>query len=219
VNIYDQFGITVAVYSLGPLRTNIGLIVRQGQGIVIDASPESAEAIYAIATEKKIQLKTLLITHYHWDHVGSASIFREKGLEVYAYALDVSLIEHIEHAALLLPDSSIKSCKVDHVLNDGDEFTACGLSVRALWISGHTEGGVAYYFKDLGICFVGDTLFAGTVGRSDLPGGNKRVLFQNIREKLYILPDETQVIPGHGWLTTIGKEKKENPYVRPKNNL
>jgi glyoxylase-like metal-dependent hydrolase (beta-lactamase superfamily II) len=202
---------------MGPLRTNVGLVVCQGQGIVIDAPPESTETIFSIALEKKIQLKILLITHYHWDHIGSASIFRKKGLAVYAYMLDAPFIEHTERAKLLLPlDFSIESCKVDHILGDGENFTLQELSVQALWISGHTEGGVAYYFKDLGVCFVGDTLFARTVGRSDLPGGNKHALFENIRKKLYSLPDETQVIPGHGWLTTIGKEKKENPYVRPK---
>jgi glyoxylase-like metal-dependent hydrolase (beta-lactamase superfamily II) len=105
---------------------------------------------------------------------------------------------------------------VDHILTDGVHFKIGELSVQTLWIAGHVEGGAAYYFKDLGICFVGDTLFAKTVGRSDLPGGNKHALFKNIREKLYPLPDETQVIPGHGWLTPIGKEKRENPYVRPK---
>jgi glyoxylase-like metal-dependent hydrolase (beta-lactamase superfamily II) len=217
VNIYNQLGTTIDVYPLGPLRTNVGLIVQQGQGFVIDAPPESAETIFSIATKKKIQLKALLITHYHWDHIGDASIFRERGLEVYAYALDVPFIEHVEHAELLLPiDFLIESCKIDHILADGIHFTIGELSVQALWIAGHVKGGVAYYFKDFGVCFVGDTLFAGTVGRSDFPGGNKHTLFRNIREKLYFLPDETQVIPGHGWLTTIGKEKRENPYVRPR---
>ncbi|MDR1590654.1 MAG: MBL fold metallo-hydrolase [Puniceicoccales bacterium] len=217
MNIYNQLDITVDVYHLGPLRTNVGLVVRQGEGIVIDAPPESSEAIFSIAMERKIQLKALLITHYHWDHIGNASIFRERGLEVYAYALDVPFIEHVERAEpLLSADFPIESCKVDHVLNDGARFEVCELSVQTLWISGHTEGGAAYYFKDIGICFVGDTLFSGTVGRSDFPGGNKHALFKNIREKLYALSDETQVIPGHGWLTTIGKEKNENPYVRPR---
>jgi glyoxylase-like metal-dependent hydrolase (beta-lactamase superfamily II) len=219
VEIYNQLGTAVDVYSLGPLRTNVGLIIRGGHGIVIDAPPESAETIFSIAMEKKVQLKALLITHYHWDHIGSASAFRERGLEAYAYALDVPFIERVERTELLLPsDFSIESCKVDRVLGDGENFTLHELSIQALWISGHTAGGVAYYFKDIGVCFVGDTLFAGTVGCSDLPGGNKHALFKNIREKLYALPDETQIIPGHGWLTTIGKEKRENPYVRPKNN-
>jgi glyoxylase-like metal-dependent hydrolase (beta-lactamase superfamily II) len=217
VNIYNQLDTAVDVYPLGPLRTNVGFIVRQGRGFVIDAPPESAETIFSIAAQKKIQLKALLITHYHWDHIGDASIFRERGLEVYAYALDVPPIECVERAEPLLPmDFPIKSCKVDHILTDGVRFTIGELSVQTLWIAGHVEGGAAYYLKDLGICFVGDTLFAGTVGRSDFPGGNKHTLFKNIRGKLYLLPDETQVIPGHGWLTTIGKEKRENPYVRPK---
>jgi glyoxylase-like metal-dependent hydrolase (beta-lactamase superfamily II) len=219
VEIYNQLNAAVDVYPLGPLRTNVGLIIRGGQGIVIDAPPGSVETIFSIAIEKKVQLKALLITHYHWDHIGNASIFREGGLEVYAYALDAPFIEHVERTELLLPsDFPVESCKVDHTLSDGAHFTIGELSVRALWISGHVEGGVAYYFKDLGVCFVGDTLFAGTVGRSDLPGGNKHNLFKNIREKLYLLPDETQIIPGHGWLTTIGEEKQKNPYVRPKNN-
>jgi glyoxylase-like metal-dependent hydrolase (beta-lactamase superfamily II) len=102
VEIYSQLGTTVDVYSLGPLRTNVGLIVCQRQGIVVDAPPQSVETIFSTAVEKKIQLKALLITHCHWDHIGDASIFRERGLEVYAYAFDVPCLEHVEHGAVLL---------------------------------------------------------------------------------------------------------------------
>jgi glyoxylase-like metal-dependent hydrolase (beta-lactamase superfamily II) len=143
---------------------------------------------------------------------------QKQGLRVYAHELDRRVMENPEQiAAELRAYRCIDACLVDCVIADGAAFSLCGLRIEARWIPGHTPGGMAYFFKDLGICFAGDTLFARKVGRSDFPGGDKHALFRSIREKLYTLPDETMIIPGHGYLTTIGEEKRENPYVRLRN--
>jgi glyoxylase-like metal-dependent hydrolase (beta-lactamase superfamily II) len=219
VNIYDHLETAVDVYPLGPLGsgTNVGIVSRGNSGIVIDAPPYSKEMILGIAEKKSIKLQYLFITHSHWDHIGDAALLKKCGLRIYAHELDRQIIEDPEKTEPKMRAYwPIDACSVDYVINDDDAFSVCGLSIQALWIPGHSPGGIAYCFKDLDICFVGDTLFYKTIGRSDFPGGNKQLLFKNIRNKLYALPDETIVIPGHGRLTTIGEEKNKNPYVRPR---
>jgi glyoxylase-like metal-dependent hydrolase (beta-lactamase superfamily II) len=219
VNIYNQLQTTIDVYPLGPLGsgTNVGIIAHGGCGIVIDAPPDTAREILAIAKEKKIHLQYLFITHSHWDHITDAPLLKKQGIKVYAHELDRQILENPEK---IKPEMrsywNIDRCEVDRVLGDGEKFSACGLDIEALWVPGHVPGGTAYFFRNQSICFVGDTLFAGTVGRSDLPGGNKHTLFKSIREKLYALADGTTIIPGHGHLTTVGEEKRGNPYVRPR---
>jgi glyoxylase-like metal-dependent hydrolase (beta-lactamase superfamily II) len=220
MNIYNKLGIMVDIYPLGPQgsRTNVGIITHENSGIVIDAPPDAAPEILSIAEKRGVRLQHLLITHCHWDHITDALPLKNRGLKVYAHELDRQVMENPEQ---IEPEmrayQHIGACSVDQIVADGTTFSICGLSVEALWIPGHTPGGLAYFFKGLGICFVGDTLFARKVGRSDFPGGDKHALFRSIREKLYTLPDETIVIPGHGYLTTIGEEKRENPYLRPRN--
>jgi glyoxylase-like metal-dependent hydrolase (beta-lactamase superfamily II) len=219
MNIYDQSGITVDIYPLGPLGsgTNVGIIANGNNGIVIDAPPDAAREILSVAKNRGLHLQYLFITHCHWDHITDASLLRKHGLKVYAHELDRQVMENPEQ---IVPEMRaywhINECSVDYVVKDGEIFSICGLRVQAFWVPGHTPGGMAYFFGDLGICFVGDTLFARTVGRSDLPGGDKHILFKSIREKLYILPEATVIIPGHGHLTTVGEEREENPYIRPR---
>ncbi|MDR2200628.1 MAG: MBL fold metallo-hydrolase [Puniceicoccales bacterium] len=217
MNIYQQGNIAVDTYSLGDLRTNIAIVAHGEEAIVIDAPLGTAKMIFDEIDGRKLRLRYLLITHNHWDHSGDASFFAERNIPIFAQERDCYLIAHPEDYDIFMePDLHIKPCTVDYPLGDGENLSLCGLDIQTRWIPGHTSGGAAYYFRDLAICFVGDTLFAKTVGRSDLPGGDKHALFESIREKLYSLPDETVVVPGHGYLTTIGAEKYGNPYVRPK---
>jgi glyoxylase-like metal-dependent hydrolase (beta-lactamase superfamily II) len=109
-------------------------------------------------------------------------------------------------------------CAIDRFMENGSTyeiFSSPSFSFQALHIPGHSSGSFAYYFPSCSLAFVGDTLFAGGVGRSDLPGGKKSLLFQNIRQKLYTLPEQTLIVPGHGSLTSIAQEKENNPYVKP----
>ena len=99
-------------------------------------------------------------------------------------------------------------------LNDGDELEVLGENVKVIEVPGHTAGGVCYYFKDSGILFCGDTVFQGSIGRSDLPSGDESTLISSIKEKLLVLPDDTKVYPGHGMGTTNEKKKRSNYYLQ-----
>ncbi|UPA28115.1 MAG: MBL fold metallo-hydrolase [Verrucomicrobiota bacterium] len=216
MEIYAQNGVSVELFKLGPLRTNVGLISKNQQAMIVDAPPDSADFLTQYLQEKHLEPTALLITHHHWDHISDAYIWHNQNVSIYAQKHDATEIEHPDNRLLATyADVTVTPCPVDHVLQDGDTFLLLGLTIQMLWIPGHVQGGAAYFFKDLQLCFVGDTLFAHSVGRSDLPGGDKHVLFRSIREKLYTLPDETMVIPGHGHTTTIGYEKTTNPFVRP----
>lgn len=210
VEIYSRQDISVLLFKLGPLRTNVGLIAKNRQTILVDAPPDSADFF------QDQTVTALLLTHHHWDHISDAHCWQERGVSVYAEMHDVPEITHPDNALLsTYAEVTVIPCPIAHVLHDGDTLSLLGLTIQVLWIPGHVAGGAAYYFSDLGLCFVGDTLFAHSVGRSDLPGGNKHTLFRSIREKLYTLPDETVIIPGHGHTTTIGLEKTTNPFIRP----
>lgn len=214
VKILEEKGIEVLTVQAGPLRTNCGLIVKGERWILIDAAPGS----YEVLKERREQRlpEALLITHRHWDHIYDAAQWHRAGVPVYALDLDAQQIINPDLDALrVYTDVEIEACSVEHILSDRERFEVLGLAVETLWVPGHVEGGAAYYFSELGVVFVGDTLFAGTVGRSDLPGGDKHLLFRSIREKLYTLPDETVLVAGHGRISTIGNEKATNRFIRP----
>ena len=159
-------------------------------------------------------LKGVLLTHAHFDHImGLEALKKRTGAPVYACIHEKRLCESHK----LNQSGSIgRPCtvEVDHYLEDGEEVTLAGITMRTIFTPGHTEGSCAYYIEDGHILISGDTLFEGSIGRSDLPTGDQETLFESIRTKLYKLPDDTAVFSGHGNETTIGYEKKHNWFVR-----
>jgi hydroxyacylglutathione hydrolase len=203
----------------GPIPTNAYLLTASGRGeaVLIDAPGALWADLEPILAREKCRLVELWITHGHWDHTqGGSEIVRATGAAVRAHAADRVLIENpgVMKAFGGL-EFKMEPLKVDHWIEAGDRLEVLGTTAEVRWVPGHCPGNVLFYFKDQGVVIVGDALFKGSVGRTDLPGGSFETLARSIREQIYTLPDATVVYSGHGSPTTVGEEKKGNPYVRP----
>jgi glyoxylase-like metal-dependent hydrolase (beta-lactamase superfamily II) len=184
--------------------------------VLIDA-PEGVWAeVGPVLEREKCRLTDLWITHGHWDHVqGAAEVVRATGARVTAHKADQRLIETPQvMSAYLAPGTRLEPVKVDVWLNPPQRFQALGTEVEVRHVPGHCPGNVLFYFERFGAAFVGDALFRGSIGRTDLPGGGFEMLATSIRTQIYTLPDATVVYSGHGPETTVGEEKEGNPHVR-----
>jgi len=213
----------IHVLPAGPIQTNAYLLTagERGEAVLIDAPGDVWAEVAPILAETKCKLVELWITHGHWDHTqGGAEIVRETGAKVRAHKDDQLLIETPEVMKRFMgEDLGLQPIHVDIWNAQGDKFAALGVEVEVRHVPGHCPGNVLFYFagnkdkKAAGAAFVGDALFAGSVGRTDLPGGSMAQLEKSIRDQIYTLPDDTLVFPGHGARTTVGAEKRSNPYV------
>lgn len=197
-------------FTLGYMGVNSYILFdkEKGKAAVFDA-PAQSETIISFLAENNLSLEYIFLTHGHFDHIGSlyelkiatnAKIVVHKDEE--KYLNDTSLNLSFEPLPRITPD----------VLTfDGDVFGLCGEQIKVIHTPGHTVGGVCYLFKDCLIC--GDTLFQGSIGRFDFPLGDFDVEIKSIKERIMTLPDDTKVYPGHGPATTVGIERKENPYL------
>ncbi len=199
---------------LGDVQTNCYIVYCQetGQGVVIDPADEAGRIMEACG-ELHVEPAAILLTHGHFDHFMAAGALREKyGISVYVHEKDMELA-----ADPSLNASGAfgwnEALRADKTVADGQVLRLAGLEFKVLATPGHTAGGVCYYIENQGILFSGDTLFAQSVGRTDLPTGSYGTLTRSIREKLAVLPDDTKVFPGHGPSTTIGYEKRYNPFL------
>jgi len=183
--------------------------------VLIDPTDEP-ETFLEFLADKQLVLSHLLLTHAHFDHaMGAAEVAAVTGCTPRLHPGDWPLFEHIPQMArrfgLELEPQEVPLVE----LSDGEILEVePGFRLQVSHCPGHTPGHVTFYVAELDLAVVGDTLFMGSVGRTDLPGGDSATLVRAIKEKLYVLPDGTRVIPGHGPATTIGREKRENPFVR-----
>ncbi len=210
--------------SLGPFETNAYLITSDDgkECIVVDAPQRSAAALLPLIKVRGLKLTHLLLTHGHWDHMCEAHAFAAAGAQVLAHQADRELIENIEayksrYLSMIpsLTEADFKSVKVTTWLEEGSTFVAAGKSFETRHVPGHCPGSLLFYCADDHVAFCGDAIFRGSVGRTDLPNGNWNELLTSIRTRIYTLPDETVLLPGHGGRTTVGQEKQTNPYARP----
>jgi glyoxylase-like metal-dependent hydrolase (beta-lactamase superfamily II) len=156
----------------------------------------------------------ILATHGHFDHVLAVDALREVlGVEFYIQEADQAILDMLPESTERLLGERMNPPRPDGYLHDNEEIGAADLKLRVIHTPGHTPGSSCFYLS--GILFSGDTLFAGSIGRTDLPLADPVRIVSSIRERLYTLPENTVVYPGHGWQTTIGREKSSNPYVRP----
>lgn len=200
---------------LGICQTNCYFVYREGTSDVIFFDPaDKGEYIYETLKDKGFNVKGILLTHGHFDHIWGTNKLRElSGAPIYAYEVEKALCED---AVTNVSDQAGRPYTVvpDRYLKDGEEITIADMTCRLIATPGHTVGSCCYYFEEDGLLLAGDTLFQESVGRTDLPTGSMSALVRSIREKLFVLPDETKVYPGHGETTTIGDEKKYNPFVQ-----
>ncbi len=213
----------IHVLPAGPIQTNAYLLTasERGEAVLIDAPEGIWAEIEPLLTESKCKLTELWLTHGHWDHMqGGAEIVRKTGAKVRAHLADQPLIETPEVMSRFMgEDLGLEPVKVDAWVAQGDKLNALGVEVEVRHVPGHCPGNVLFYFagkreaKAPGAAFVGDALFASSIGRTDLPGGSMAELEKSIHGQIYTLPEETLVFPGHGPRTTVGTEKRDNPYV------
>ena len=208
------------VLPAGPIQTNAYLLTssERGEAILIDAPGGVWADVSPILAEEKCRLAELWITHGHWDHTqGGAEVVTESKAHVLAHSADRMLIETPEIMEKFMGERmNLAPIHVDRWVEQGDQLRALGKKVEVRHVPGHCPGNVLFYFKEVGAAFVGDALFAGSIGRTDLPGGDFKVLERSIREQIYTLPVETRVFPGHGPATTVETERSTNPFVSGK---
>jgi len=197
----------------GPLEVNCYILACETtrKAAVIDPGGH-VDRILALLERLELQLQVVINTHGHFDHVGgNRQLLEATGVELLMHEADKELLNlAAEHAANFGLPTEI-SPPPNRLLQGGEEFNVGELKIKVLHTPGHTPGGVCLLVEDQVI--VGDTLFAGSIGRTDLPGGNHQQLLSSIRTQLLPLPDATVVHPGHGPTTTIGREKVYNPFL------
>ncbi len=199
---------------LGPVQTNCYLVADEHtrQAAVIDPS-WNADVILAQARAADLTVAYILLTHGHFDHIGAAAEIHEAtGAPIVAHAREVDLLRAAGGAARF--GFTIRSVPApDRLVQHGEVITLDDLAFEVRYVPGHTVGHVAYIEHQQRAAFVGDVLFAGSIGRTDLPGGNYDTLIASITDQLLTLPDEFVVYSGHGPTTTIGAERATNPFL------
>lgn len=210
-------GLNIDAYELGGFQTNCYIVSNPEtrEAIVIDPSWNAA-FIKRKLDEKDLRCVGIFLTHGHIDHMAAMDELKEfTGAPTYASEEEKEVLgsSTVNLSAMMTSVfGKAVETETDNYLSEGDAKKILGTEVRCISVPGHTRGGMCYYFENEHALFSGDTLFKYSVGRSDFPTGDENALLENIREKLFILPDDTVVYPGHGDKTQIGKEKKMNPF-------
>lgn len=209
---------------MGVCQTNCYFLYREGEQecIVVDPADQGV-SIYDALRRNGFRVTGILLTHGHFDHIWGLDALRDAvnaaaeadGLEpVKAYAMEAEK-ELLRDAQKNVSEQAGRPCTTyaDVYLKDGQELTLAGIQCKVIATPGHTVGGCCYYFREAGILVAGDTLFAESVGRTDFPTGSMSTLVRSVRDKLFVLPEDTKVYPGHGERTTIAHEKEYNPFL------
>ena len=203
---------TVHSFTLGPLENNCFVVENDKRCIIIDV-PMGIEPLIAFIKNRKLDPEAVLLTHGHFDHIGGlAELKQNRKIPIYIYRDDAPFLVDDDLNGSVFFGFPGCSTPADKTFEDGQVLEIAGMKIKVLHTPGHTAGGVCFLIeKDL---FAGDTLFNSGVGRTDLPGGSMKAIKDSIRSKLFKLPPDTRVYPGHGPETTIDFEMKSNPFVR-----
>jgi len=202
-------------FPVGPLACNCTILGDEEtrDAIVIDPGDDVAR-INERLTKSGLKLKQIIVTHAHIDHVGGAlKLKRLTGAPILLNEDDLPLLQMMDTQAAWLGVRPPEVAPPDEGLTDGQIVGLEHYPARVLHTPGHTQGSICLYFAPVKLLVAGDTLFAGSIGRTDLPGGNYDQIMGSLRSRLMTLPDETRVLPGHGPATTIGEERVTNPFL------
>ena len=204
------------ILPVGHLQCNCSILGDETsrEAIVIDPGDEISR-IVALLEKHHLTVKHIIITHAHIDHIAGAHRLKQlTGAPILYNQLDLPLVQMMDIQAGWLGIPTPKVSAPDEDLKDGQTITIIGLTGTVIHTPGHTPGSTCLYLPDQTLLIAGDTLFAGSVGRTDLPGGNTQQILKSIHDRLLTLPDDVKVIPGHGSSTSIGIEREENPYLQ-----
>ena len=202
-------------FPVGPLACNCTILGDEeaGEALVIDPGDDISHIQHRLQ-ELRLKLKQILVTHGHIDHVGGAlKLKRLTGAPILLNENDLPLLKMMDAQAAWVGVPTPEVALPDASLDDGLKVGLDRYPAQVLHTPGHTQGSVCLHFAPMKLLIAGDTLFAGSIGRTDLPGGDGRQIIQSIETRLLALPDETRVIPGHGPETTIGEERQSNPFL------
>lgn len=200
--------------SVGPIMANCFILgcEQTKEAVVIDPGDEPDRILMALA-EAELKVAYLIDTHGHFDHVGANKKMKEvTGAVLAIHPDDAPMLSELSRSAATFGLAAENSPEPDMLLNDGDKITFGTITLTVIHTPGHSRGGICLYTK--GHLFAGDTLFAGSIGRTDLPGGDYDTLIASIKNKLLNLPEDTVVYTGHGPETTLMNEKRMNPFLR-----
>src|SRR5450432_2590184 len=203
------------IIPVGPLQCNCSIIGDETthEAMVIDPG-DDIEDVLAIVRQHKLEVKQIVITHAHIDHVGGAMRLRAlTGAPILLNQNDYALLKMLDIQATWVGVASPGKVEIDQSVGQADTIKAGPLVANVIHTPGHTEGSICLYFPLEKKLIAGDTLFAGSIGRTDLPGGSMQKIIDSLHEKVLALPDETVVVPGHGSLTTIGEERESKPFL------
>ncbi len=199
---------------VGPLQVNCFILAddKTKEAVVIDPGDDAVD-ILKIIREKSLLVKYIVNTHAHFDHVGANGAVKEAtGAQLLMHEAEAPVLASIANQSKSFGMRAVTSPSPDRLLKHGDVINAGEVSLRVLHTPGHTPGGISL-FEEEGLVFTGDALFAGSIGRTDFPGGDLLTLLRSIKTQLMTLPDDTKVFSGHGPASTIGDERQENPFL------
>jgi hydroxyacylglutathione hydrolase len=203
------------ILPVGPLHCNCSVIGDEitHEAMVIDPG-DDIEDVLALVEKHNLQVKQIVVTHAHIDHVGGAMKLRAAtGAPILLNQNDYALLKMLDVQAAWIGMKNPGKVEIDHSLGQADTLSAGSLTANVIHTPGHTEGSVCLFFPAERMLIAGDTLFAGSIGRTDLPGGSSKRIIDSLQQKVLALPDDTLVVPGHGPLTTIGEERESNPFL------
>jgi hydroxyacylglutathione hydrolase len=204
------------IFPVGPLQCNCSVVgdEQTHEAMVIDPG-DQVEEILAILRQHNLKLKYIAVTHAHIDHVGGAMKLKAAtGAPILLNENDLALLKMLDVQASWVGMRPPGQVEIDDSLSDGQSIKIGNISSNVIETPGHTEGSTCLFFPAEKKLIAGDTLFAGSIGRTDLPGGSFDKIMRSLRTHVMALPDDIEVVPGHGPLTTIGRERRTNPFLK-----
>jgi hydroxyacylglutathione hydrolase len=201
---------------LGPLQTNCYLVYADDQSCLIVDPGDNPKKLIKMIDQLELKPEAILLTHAHFDHIGAVDSIRDKyAIQVYLHEKEKDWLKDpaLNGSKHFMMQDMITARAADHLIKDEGEMSIAKFTFEVFETPGHSPGSISIHFPKDNFVIAGDALFNGSIGRTDLPGGNHNQLIRSIHERLLVLPEETEVLPGHGPTTTIGHEMDSNPFL------